>query len=162
VGSGPIQTPACILKPAERLVDNTKVGNIQGQVSATLVATAGCTPGVYLYSGTVTAPEDMNSAAPTTDTSQPLASAAPVATSQPPYYYQFTFLPPGSYTLAFTCQAALDNPDQADTAVKFTLTPIKTGITVVAPTDDDSRYSVILPRARLRPADAGHKSSMVR
>ena len=129
----PGQAPACILKPAERLVDNTMVGNIQGQVSATLVAaTAGCTQGVYLYSGTVTAPEDMNSAAPATDTSQPSASAAPVATSQPPYYYQFTFLPAGSYTLAFTCQAALDNPDQADTAVKFTLTPVKTGITVVA------------------------------
>src|SRR5882672_6075749 len=129
----PGQAPACILKPAERLVDNTTVGNIQGQVSAMLVAgTSGCTPGVYLYSGTVTAPEDMNSTAPTTDTNQPLASAAPVATSQLPYYYQFTFLPPGSYTLAFTRQAALDNPDQADTAVKFTLTPIKTGITVVA------------------------------
>ncbi len=127
------QAPACILKPAERLVDNTTVGNIQGQVSATLVANnAGCTPGVYLYSGTVTAPEDMNSAAPATDTNQPLASKVPVATSQPPYYYQFTFLQPGSYTVAFTCEAAMDNPDQADTAVKFTLTPVKTGITVVA------------------------------
>ena len=125
----PGQAPACILKPAERLVDNTMVGNIQGQVSATLVPT-GCTPGVYLYSGTVTAPEDMNSAAPTTDTNQPLASKVPVATSQPPYYYQFVFLPPGSYTVAFTCQAALDNPDQADSAVKFT--PVKTGITVAA------------------------------
>lgn len=125
------QAPACILKPAERLVDNTTVGNIQGQVTATLVP-AGCTPGVYLYSGTVTAPEDMNSAAPATDTNQPLASKVPVATSQPPYYYQFTFLQPGSYTVAFTCQAALDNPDQADTVVKFTLTPVKTGITVVA------------------------------
>jgi len=127
------QAPACLLKPAERLVDNTTVGNIQGQVSATLVAAnAGCTPGVYLYSSTVTAPEDMNSAAPATDTNQPLASKVPVATSQPPYYYQFTFLPPGSYTVAFTCEAAVDNPDQADTAVKFTLTPVKTGITVVA------------------------------
>ena len=127
----PGQAPACILKPVERLVDNTTVGNIQGQVSATLVAaTAGCTPGVYLYSGTVTAPEDMNSTAPATDTNQPLASKVPVATSQPPYFYQFTFLQPGSYTVAFTCQAALDNADQADTVVKFS--PIKTGITVVA------------------------------
>jgi hypothetical protein len=125
----PGQSPACILKPVERLVDNTTVGNIQGQVSATLVP-AGCTPGVYLYSGTVTAPEDMNSTAPATDTNQPLASKVPVATSQPPYYYQFTFLQPGSYTLAFTCQAAVDNPDLADTAVKFT--PVKTAITVVA------------------------------
>ena len=125
----PGQAPACILKPVERLVDNTTVGNIQGQVSATLVPT-GCTPGVYLYSGTVTAPEDMNSAAPISDTNQPLASKLPVATSQPPYYYQFTFLQPGSYTVAFTCEAALDNPDLADTVVKFT--PVKTGITVVA------------------------------
>jgi hypothetical protein len=114
----PGQAPACILKPVERLVDNTTVGNIQGQVSATLVP-IGCTPGVYLYSGAVTVPEDMNSTAPATDTNQPLASKVPVATSQPPYYYQFTFLQPGSYTVAFTCQAALDNPDQADPAVKF-------------------------------------------
>jgi len=121
--------PACILKPAERLIDNTTVGNIQGQVSATLVP-SGCTPGVYLYSGTLTAPEDMNSAAPATDANQPLASKVPVANSQPPYYYQFTFLQPGSYTVAFTCQAALDNPDQADSTVKFS--PIKTGITVTA------------------------------
>jgi hypothetical protein len=68
--------------------------------------------------------------APATDTNQPLASKVPVATSQPPYYYQFTFLQPGSYTVAFTCQAALDIPDQADPLVKFSA--IKTGITVVA------------------------------
>jgi len=125
----PGQAPACFLKPVERLVDNTTVGNIQGVVSASLVPT-GCTPGVYLYSGTVTAPEDMNSTAPPTDTNQPLASKVPVANSQPPYYYQFTFLPPGSYTVAFTCQAALDNPDKADGAVIFN--PVKTGISVVA------------------------------
>lgn len=125
----PGQAPACILKPVERLVDNTAVGNIQGTVSPTLVPT-GCTPGVYLYSGTVTKPEDMNSTAPATDTYQPLASKVPVANSQPPYYYQFTFLPPGTYTVAFTCEAALDNPDQADSAVIFN--PVKTGISVAA------------------------------
>jgi len=125
----PGQTPACILKPVERLVDNTSVGNIQGQITSTLPS--GCTPGVYLYSGAVTKLEDMNSTAPSTDTNQPLASTAPVATSTPPYYYQFTFLAPGTYTVAFTCQAALDNADQADTTVKFDLTPLKT-VTIVA------------------------------
>jgi hypothetical protein len=125
----PGQTPACILKPAERLVDNTTVGNIQGQVSNTLVTT-GCTPGVYLYAGNVTAPEDMNSTAPAGDLNQPLASKVPIASSQPPYYYQFTFLKPGNYTVAFTCEAAQDNPDQPDSAVKFS--PIKTGIVVTA------------------------------
>jgi Domain of unknown function (DUF4382) len=125
----PGQAPACFLKPVERLVDNSVVGNIQGTVSSTLVPT-GCTPGVYLYSGMVTAPEDMNSTAPSTDTNKPLASKVPVANSQPPYYYQFTFLEPGTYTLAFTCQAALDNPDQADSALLFD--PVKTDIAVVA------------------------------
>jgi hypothetical protein len=114
----PGQAPACILKPVERLVDNTSVGNIQGQITSTLPS--GCTPGVYLYSGVVTKLEDMNSTAPSTDSNQPLASKVPVATSAPPYYYQFTFLPPGTYTVAFTCEAALDNPDQADPAVILT------------------------------------------
>lgn len=111
----PGQAPACLLKPALRLVDNTTVGNIQGQITSTLPS--GCMPGVYLYAGTVTRPEDMNSSAASTDTNQPVASRVPVATSAPPYYYQFTFLTPGTYTVAFTCQADKDNPDQADPAV---------------------------------------------
>jgi hypothetical protein len=126
----PGQAPVCLLKPAERLVDNTTVGNIQGSVDPALVP-IGCTPGVYLYNGTVTAPEDINSAAPSTDTNQPLASRVPVAGSATPYYYQFTFLPPGNYTLAFTCEAAMDNPDQADSKIVL-FSPIKTGITVTA------------------------------
>src|SRR5215469_1947283 len=113
----PGQSPACILKPALRLVDNTTVGNIQGQITSTLPN--GCTPGVYLYAGTVTRPEDMNSSALSTDANQPLASKVPVGTSTPPYYYQFTFLAPGTYTVAFTCQAAEDNADQADPSVSL-------------------------------------------
>jgi hypothetical protein len=53
-----------------------------------------------------------------------------VANSQPPYYYQFTFLQPGTYTVAFTCQAARDNADQADSAVTFGA--IKTAVSVTA------------------------------
>ncbi len=118
----PGQAPACILKPVERLVDNTSVGNIQGQITSTLPT--GCTPGVYLYNGTVAKPEDMNTSAAAGDPNQPIASKVPVANSTPPYYYQFTFLPPGTYTVAFTCQAAADNPDQADASV--TLVPVGT------------------------------------
>lgn len=125
----PGQAPVCTLKPTETLVDNTTVGNIQGVVDNTLVPD-GCTPGVYLYNGTVSAPEDINSAAASSDTNQPIASKVPVATSQPPFYYQFTFLPPGTYTVAFTCQAGMDNPDQVDSAVTFN--PIKSGIAVAA------------------------------
>ncbi len=125
----PGQSPACTLKPVERLVDNSTVGNIQGVVSNTLIPD-GCTPGVYLYTSVATVPEDMNSMAAADDANQPLASVVPVANSQPPYYYQFTFLPPGTYTVAFTCQAGEDDPDQTDASVTFN--PVKIGITVVA------------------------------
>ncbi len=114
----PGQAPACILKPVEHLVDNTSVGNIQGQITSALPS--GCTPGVYLYGTIVGKLEDMNSTAASTDSNQPLASKVPTPTSAPPYYYQFTFLPPGTYTLGFTCEAAQDNPDQADPSVILT------------------------------------------
>jgi hypothetical protein len=76
------------------------------------------------------APEDWNSMAPSMDLNQPLTSVMPVATSMPPYAYQFAALPPGSYTLALTCQAAQDIVGQADAAVTFS--PVKTGIVVTA------------------------------
>ena len=125
----PGQAPACFLKPAQRLVENTMVGNIQGAASAVLVPD-GCAPAVYLYSDNVTMPEDMNSTASMTDTNQPIASKALIAGSPVPYYYQFTFLQPGTYTVAFTCQADQDNPDQADSTVTFS--PVKAGIVVTA------------------------------
>jgi hypothetical protein len=49
---------------------------------------------------------------------------------QPPFYYQFTFLEPANHTVAFTCQAAQDDPDQADATVMFP--SVNTGITVAA------------------------------
>src|SRR5258707_4694623 len=113
----PGQAPACILKTVERLVDTTSVGNSQGQITSTLPS--GCKPGVYLYGGVVTKLDDMNSTAPSTDANQPLDSTVPTATSAPPYYYQFTSLPPGTYTVAFTCEAALDKPDQTDSSVSL-------------------------------------------
>ncbi len=125
----PGQAPTCLLKPAMRLVDNTTVGNIQGMVAAAAVP-ANCTPGVYLYAGAVAAPEDYNSTAPATDLNQPMASKVPVLDQSGDYYYQFTFLAPGAYTIAYTCQAALDNADQADPTVTFS--PVKTGIAVTA------------------------------
>lgn len=127
----PGQGASCILKPALRLVEDTTVGNIQGNV-ATAQVPDGCAPGVYLYSGNVAAPADMNSQAADAST-QPIASVVPKLQTDAMgshYYYQFTFLPPGGYTVAYTCQATLDDPDQADAAVLFA--PVKTGIAVTA------------------------------
>jgi hypothetical protein len=125
----PGQAPACLLKPTTRLVDNAAVGDIQGSVAGARVVT-GCVPAVYLYSGTVTTPADMDSTAGATDPNQPLSSRAVYAAITPPYAYQFSFLEPGSYTLALTCKADQDNPDQPDTAVTFA--PVITAITVTA------------------------------
>ncbi len=125
----PGQAPTCTLKPAMRLVANNSVGNVAGTVDPSLAAPQNCTPGVYLYSGNVTAPEDANSAAASTDTNQPIASKVPVATQQG-LAYQFTFLAPGTYTVAYTCEAGSDNPDQSDNSVTFT--PIVQNVTVTA------------------------------
>jgi len=128
----PGHTGECTLKPALRLVNNDSVGNIQGIVSADLVP-EGCTPGVYLYSGTVAEPEDMDSTS-ATPANQPLQSKVPAVTAQSAggYYYQMTFLEPGDYTLAFTCQAAQDDPELPDAAVTFN--PIKAGTVTAAQT----------------------------
>lgn len=125
----PGQAPTCTLKPAMRLVADNSVGNVAGTVDPSLAAPENCTPGVYLYSGNVTAPEDANSTAASTDTNQPIASKVPVATQQG-LTYQFTFLPPGTYTVAYTCQAGVDDPDQSDNSVTFT--PIVQNVTVTA------------------------------
>lgn len=125
----PGQAPACLLRPTARFLDNTTVGNIQGSVGNAHVTT-GCVPAVYLYAGSVTTPADMDSTAPSGDPNQPLASRAVYATTTPPYYYQFTFLPPGSYTIAFTCQGNQDDPGQPDAAVVFA--PVVTGVDVTA------------------------------
>jgi len=125
----PGHAPTCTLKPAMRLVPNNSVGNVAGTVDPSLAAPESCTPGVYLYNGNVTAPEDTDSTAASTDTNQPIASKVPVATQQG-LTYQFTFLPPGTYTVAYTCEAGGDDPDQSDNSVTFT--PIVQNVTVTA------------------------------
>jgi hypothetical protein len=99
-----------LLRPSLRLVDNLEVGAIAGTVAAGLVP-AGCTPAVYAYSGTVT-PDDMGSAVP------PLTSSPVTAVADGGYQYRLAFLAAGAYTVAFTCDAALDLPD-GDDAVAF-------------------------------------------
>lgn len=130
----PGQNPACILKPALRLVNDNSVGAIQGIVDPSLV-TEGCEPGVYLYDGNVADPADNDSTAADA-ASQPVGSKVPVQT-EVGLYYQFTFLPPGTYTVAYTCQADEDDPDQPDAAVTFDPIVTDVGVTAGATTDVD-------------------------
>ncbi|HMD72671.1 MAG TPA: hypothetical protein VKG05_02295 [Steroidobacteraceae bacterium] len=68
--------------------------------------------------------------APSMDPNRALASKLPIANSQPPFYDEFSILPPGTYSLECSCEATLDNSDQADTAVMHVR--VKTGISVVS------------------------------
>lgn len=103
-----------MLRPTLRLVDNHTDGALSGTVDTTTIATeclAGDKAAVYVYAGNVTA-DDMGSAV------EPVTTAS-VDWANADYTYSVAFLPVGTYTVAFTCDAALDDP-QADDALAFT------------------------------------------
>ena len=103
-------SPAYTLKPALRIVDNAQVGAIAGTVGSARIV-QGCTPAVYAFAGAGVTPDDVDGTAP-----DPVSSAAVhLDTASGAYVYRIAFLAAGSYTVAFTCDAALDNPDTSET-----------------------------------------------
>lgn len=94
------------LKPVLHLRDDDNVGFIQGHFDETYLSTecAGETnvPAVYLYFGHSIIPDDMGGAG-----TEPMASVK-LDTSNDFY---IGMLNPGNYTLAFTCDGDLDEPE---------------------------------------------------
>jgi hypothetical protein len=111
------------LIPSIRAVVNEESGNISGEVAASLITCL--QPAIYVYQGDVT-PTDIDIDAQP-GTVQPFASAL-VGLNQTTSRYNFTvgFLPPGPYTVAYTCDAPLDVANQANTLdfVKVTHTTV--------------------------------------
>lgn len=116
----PVGQEGYFLRPSLRLVDNLEVGSISGTVSESLVTDAGCTNGpdhnvgnaVYLYVGHGATVDDVGSP------SEPLASALVVYDEGiGQYHYEIGFVATGPYTIAFTCQAADDDPALDDNIV---------------------------------------------
>ncbi len=107
------------LYPVGRLVNVVDAGNIIGVVPNALI-TSGCTPVVYVFDGASATPTDIDDSA--SATSQPVTESA-VQLNNTSGEYQFTaaYLEQGNYTLAFTCQAAQDDPATADN-IAFTFT----------------------------------------
>lgn len=101
-----------ILQPSLRAISNNAYGMITGTVANTLVS-SGCAGAVYVYPGKVT-PADVNVNAPAGSV-QPISSAL-IGVNNTTAQFAFTvgFLPAGEYTVAFTCQANLDNPTTTD------------------------------------------------
>jgi len=111
----PGQSPNYMLKPVLRIVDNLKVGTLQGTVAPALAAT-GCTPQVYLFTGPGVVPDDLDAAvAPDVD---PLVSAPVMLDpASGEFRFRIAFLEAGDYTATFTCDGALDTPEGEETLV---------------------------------------------
>lgn len=109
-----------LIRPAMRLLDNTRVGTISGTVADNLTCPDGNGkfPGndVYLFTGDNATPGDIY----VDDKDQPLGNTNPVTTtgitqqSNGSFTYKIAYVPPGDYTVAFTCDGAKDNPTTQD------------------------------------------------
>lgn len=102
------------LQPHIRMLDVLAGGNIVGTVPVTSAAVANCVPVVYVYAGSVSTPADIDDSAPAV--TEPVTEE-PVQLDTVTGVYRFSadYLPAGTYTLAFTCDAGKDDPTTADT-----------------------------------------------
>jgi hypothetical protein len=105
----PGQNGDFVLKPVLRIVDNLQVGTLAGVVAPALIAST-CTPAIYVFTGAAIAPDDVGGALEPFLTARVLQNATSGA-----YEYRIGFMPVGSYTLAFTCESNLDDPETNDT-----------------------------------------------
>ena len=99
-----------VLKPSLRIVDNTVVGSIYGNVDPNLLTGDASTCAVYAYEGDGVTPDDVGSA------TEPLTSAGVKLdlVEEGQYGYRIAFLLPGTYTVALTCEADQDDPGTDD------------------------------------------------
>lgn len=126
-----------LLKPALRLVDNAQAGAIAGTVATTPLANASCPNAtaadnanvVYVFPGIAT-PNDLGGDGP-----EAVTTAAASVDTGGTWRYQAAFLQPGTYTVAFTCQAANDDPETGGESLVFLGTrtvTVTTGATTTA------------------------------
>lgn len=129
------------LRPTLRMVDMDDVSNITGSIDLSLITDASCSDAdpttgnaVYLFEGANIMADDMDNQTP-----EPLTSArVELNTSSGDYEYMIAFIPEGDYTLAFTCQADLDDPTSNDNI----LFGSSENITVVVENDDEDDDSL--------------------
>lgn len=112
------------LRPALRLVDNTEVGHLEGEVSPDLVDANNdaCEGGnaVYVFSDPDQQPQDLqNNAGDAVTTSLVTQSEESASQGTETWTYEVGFLSPGDYLVAFTCDASRDDPEVASPDVEF-------------------------------------------
>src|SRR5688572_2800009 len=104
-----------LMRPTLRLVDDANVGAIAGHIDSELIA-AECLPKVYVFSGSGVTPDDLEEAAGA-DADPLVVASVTIANGSVTHPYRAAFLPPGPYTVAFTCD---DDDVAADETLVFT------------------------------------------
>ncbi len=108
------------LKPSLKLIENSRSGVIFGMVDSELIFNEGCANkeaddvgnSIYIFLGDVE-PLDISGAA-----TDPYTTAMVTMNNESGNYtYRAAFLPEDTYTVAFTCQGELDDPEQVDVIV---------------------------------------------
>lgn len=128
VHNPPGQDGVYVLRPTLRIMNSDAVGTIAGTVSNTRATATGCTPAVYVYAGSNYTPGDEGSA------NAPLTSAVvTLNTTTGIWSYTAAFLPPGAYTVAYTCDAGKDDPSVGGDSLVFQ-TPTNATVTTGATT----------------------------
>jgi hypothetical protein len=131
--------PGFLLKPAFRMLDVTELGALSGTIAMNTVVANGAQNGcaaddanpdvgnvVYVFAGADVQPDDVDGIS-----ADPVATIEAKPNAAGDYEYR-TVLEPGDYTVAFTCQAANDDPevDETPTAAPIVfLTPVNRTIT---------------------------------
>lgn len=104
------------LRPTLRIVDNAQVGHINGLIDPNLINAEGCTDSsaVYLFAGADAEVDDVDANEP-----EPITTGLVEVNNDGDFVYEIGFVLAGDYTLAFTCEAANDDPE-TDDVINFT------------------------------------------
>lgn len=116
----PVGQNAWKLRPSLRITDLATFGDISGIVANALIDDAACTTNpeedagntVYIFEGADITPDDIDDTDP-----DPIATAQVIMNENGGYDYIATYIPPGDYTVAFTCQALDDEPETSEDIV---------------------------------------------
>lgn|GEM_PF-1677119 len=130
-----------LLHPALHMVPNHHAGHLHGDLNADLVNELCADPSVelgavYVYAGADATPTDVNGSE-----ADPLASALVKVAPNGEYHYHVGFLEAGEYTVAYTCDAATDNPDEVNELEFAVLEPV----TIEARTEHEHPFPPTAP-----------------
>jgi hypothetical protein len=118
-----------LLRPTLRLLDSNETGRITGTLDPSLFSGLACSApelgyAVYAFEGIAITPDDVDGIEP-----EPVNTAM-VEYIYSEYHYTLSFLKPGAYTIAATCQADGDDPAQDNVLifVGTTTVSVATGV----------------------------------